>query len=155
LKQLSEEVADPECREVAGHSHMTLLRIETEAEEVVHGQKNVEIATKESLLVKLREVRCILRHFLVCAKEHILRSVVMWGTHKHHREMQVVYVHNAPCDGKTMLILVQERIHLDTILLCRLFLKGHHLHSSSGHFSYSNARVHFYSSSQFDQGQEL
>ncbi|GAX78040.1 hypothetical protein CEUSTIGMA_g5482.t1 [Chlamydomonas eustigma] len=56
LKQLSEEVADPECREVAGHSHMTLLRIETEAEEVVHGQKNVESVTKESLLVKLREV---------------------------------------------------------------------------------------------------
>ena len=57
LKQLSEEVADPECREVAGHSYATLLRIETEAEEVVHdGQKNLEIPTKENLLAKLIEV---------------------------------------------------------------------------------------------------
>ena len=50
-------MADPECREVAAHSHMTLLRIETEAEEVVQGQKHLEIATKETLLAKLVEVR--------------------------------------------------------------------------------------------------
>jgi hypothetical protein len=34
LKILSEEVADPECRQVAAMAHSTLLRIETEAEEV-------------------------------------------------------------------------------------------------------------------------
>ena len=56
LKLLAEEVADPECREVAGHSYATLLRIETEAEEVVHSQKHLEVATQESLLVKLAEV---------------------------------------------------------------------------------------------------
>jgi len=34
LKILAEEVADPECRQVAAMAHSTLLRIETEAEEV-------------------------------------------------------------------------------------------------------------------------
>ncbi len=52
-------MADPECREVAGNSHATLLRIETEAEEVVEGEKRqggLAVATKEALLSKLREV---------------------------------------------------------------------------------------------------
>ena len=56
LKTLAVEVADPECREVAGHSYTTLLRIETEAEEVVSSQKHLEIATQDLLLAKLVEV---------------------------------------------------------------------------------------------------
>ena len=56
LKQLADEVADPECREVAAASYATLLRIETEAEEVQRDHTQVPV-TLESLLAKLREVR--------------------------------------------------------------------------------------------------
>lgn len=34
VKIVADEVADPECRQVAAMAHATLLRIETEAEEV-------------------------------------------------------------------------------------------------------------------------
>lgn len=55
LKQLSDEVADPECREVASASYTTLLRIETEAEEVQKEQHLVQ-ASYPALLATLKEV---------------------------------------------------------------------------------------------------
>ena len=62
LKLLSEEVADPECREVAGSSYVTLKKIESEAQAEIQeqGAAGVVKPTMDILLAKLKEEAAIL-----------------------------------------------------------------------------------------------